>query len=264
MKYNTGTKKTKTINKRPILEQDITGYERYFEDHQMKTRTSNNTLAGVDILDKAECINILTKVPVKHKVGIELLTNLYKCQFLQWYNELKSGFNLLFYGYRSKKKLLEEFSEAYLKDKPLLIINGFLSELKIKEVFLQVINGINMGMKPRKCEILKELTELIREYFSNPEQKVQSLYIMIHNINGQGLHMLQIQNCLSILASCLNIYFIASIDHINATLLFDQDQATKFNWIWHDITTFNYYEAESSFEDILKVKRYKQQELNIK
>ncbi|CAG8664641.1 3094_t:CDS:1 [Gigaspora margarita] len=226
--------------------QDATGYERYFEDHHMKTRTSNNTLAGVDILNKAECMSILTKVPVKHKTEIESLTELYKCQFLQWYIELKSGFNLLFYGYGSKKKLLEEFSQAYLRDRPLLVINGFLSKLKIKEVFLQVINGVDMGVKPRSRETLEELTELIREYFADPDRKVQNLYIMIHNIDGQGLRTLQIQNCLSILASSPNIYFIASTDHINATLLFDQDRATKFNWIWHDITTFNYYEVEQA------------------
>ncbi|RIB28897.1 origin recognition complex, subunit 2, partial [Gigaspora rosea] len=230
----------------------------------MKTRTSNNTLAGVDILDKAECMSILTKIPVKHRNEIESLTELYKCQFLQWYIELKSGFNLLFYGYGSKKKLLEEFSETYLRDRPLLVINGFLSKLKIKEVFLQVINGVDMGVKPGSRETLEELTELIREYFADPDRKVQNLYIMIHNIDGQGLRTLQIQNCLSILASSPNIYFIASTDHINATLLFDQDRATKFNWIWHDITTFNYYEVEPTFEDSPKVKRRKQQELNIK
>ncbi|CAG8709828.1 9636_t:CDS:1, partial [Dentiscutata erythropus] len=249
--------------RRSILEKDLTGYERYFEDHQMKTRTSNNTLAGVGILDKAECINILTKIPIKHKTEIESLKELYKSQYSQWHIELKTGFNLLFYGYGSKKKLLEEFSEAYLKDRPLLVINGFLSKLKIKEIFLQVINGINMGVKPGSREPLEKLTELIREYFSDPDRKVKNLYIMIHNIDGQGLRTLQIQNCLSILAASPNIYFIASTDHINATLLFDQDRATKFNWIWHDITTFSYYEVEPTFEDGPKVKRRKQ-ELNIK
>ncbi|CAG8558568.1 20182_t:CDS:1 [Cetraspora pellucida] len=257
-------KRTKTKSKLSILEQDKTGYERYFEDHHMKTRTSNNTLTGVGVLDKAECINILTKIPVKHKTEIEMLSNLYKCQFLQWYIELKSGFNLLFYGYGSKKQLLEEFSDAYLKDRPLLVINGFLSKLKIKEIFIQVISGINMGVKPKSRETLEELTEIIKEYFSDPDRSVQCLYIMIHNIDGQGLRTLQIQNCLSILASCPNIYFIASTDHINATLLFDQDRATKFNWIWHDVTTFNHYEVEPTFEDSPKVKRRKQQELNIK
>ncbi|RIB28899.1 origin recognition complex subunit 2-domain-containing protein [Gigaspora rosea] len=200
----------------------------------MKTRTSNNTLAGVDILDKAECMSILTKIPVKHKTEIESLTELYKCQFLQWYIELMSGFNLLFYGYGSKKKLLEEFSEAYLRDRPLLVINGFLSKLKIKEVFLQVINGVDMGVKPGSRETLEELTELIREYFADSDRKVQNLYIMIHNIDGQGLRTLQIQNCLSILASSPNIYFIASTDHINSTLLFDQDRATNSSVIPYD------------------------------
>ncbi|CAG8853672.1 11399_t:CDS:1, partial [Gigaspora margarita] len=189
------------INKRSILEQDVTEYKRYFEDHQTKSRTSYNILAGVGFLDKAECISMLTKIPIKHKTEIKLLTEFYKCQFLQWYIELKTGFNLLFYGYGSKKKLLEEFLEAHLKDRLLLVINGFLSKLKIKEIFLQVINRINMGVKPESRETLEELMKLIRKYFSDPDQKVQSLYIMVHNIDRQGLRTLQIQNCISILAA---------------------------------------------------------------
>ncbi|CAG8856704.1 44859_t:CDS:2, partial [Gigaspora margarita] len=37
---------------------------------------------------------------------------------------------------------------------------------------------------------------------------------------------------------------------------------TKFNWIWHDITTFNYYEVEPAFEDSPKVKRLVQSVLS--
>ncbi|KAF0503165.1 Origin recognition complex subunit 2 [Gigaspora margarita] len=135
-----------------------------------------------------------------------------------------SGFNILFYGYGSKKELLDEFSEVYLRDQPLIVINGFYPKLDIVETFMQIINGINLDvdMKPGTRESMEKLTTLIQDYFLNPDRDFQRLYITVHNIDGQNLRTLQVQNCLGILTSCPNIHLIASVDHINATLLFDK------------------------------------------
>ncbi|CAG8750546.1 22954_t:CDS:1, partial [Gigaspora rosea] len=179
-----------------------------------------------DILNETECTNILEKIPDKHITEKKTLSELYKSQFSQWYLELRSGFNILFYGYGSKKELLGEFSEVYLRDQPLIVINGFYPKLDIGETFMQIINGINLevDMKPGTRASMEKLTTLIRDYFLNPDRDFQHLYITVHNIDGQNLRTLQVQNCLGILASCPNIHLIASVDHINATLLFDQDR----------------------------------------
>ncbi|CAG8614177.1 6303_t:CDS:1 [Scutellospora calospora] len=199
-----------------------------------------------DILDEVEYINILETIPNKHNTEIKALSELYKNQFPQWYVELTSGFNILLYGYGSKKELLEEFSETYLRDNPLIVINGFYPELDIWETFMQIIDGININVnvKSGSRASLEKLTTLIQEYFLNLDRDFQLLYIVIHNIDGQNLRTLQIQNCLSILASCPNIYLIASVDDVNATLLFDQDRTAKFNWVWHDTSTFKSYETD--------------------
>ncbi|CAG8728191.1 21110_t:CDS:1 [Cetraspora pellucida] len=182
----------------------------------------------------------LETISDKHVTETKTFSELYKSQFSQWYLELRSGFNILFYGHGSKKGLLEEFAEAHLRDQPLIVIDGLCSKLDIKETFMQIIDGvdIDVGIKPGTRASVEKLTTLIREYFSNPDRDFQRLNIVIHNIDGQNLCTSQIQNCLSILASCPNICLVASIDHINATLLFDQDRAAKFNWVWHDISAF--------------------------
>lgn len=217
------------------------------EDPHVKSPTQSDTSRNIgDILNEIEYANILEKIPDKHITEKKALSELYKSQFSQWYLELRSGFNILFYGYGSKKELLDEFSEVYLRDQPLIVINGFYPKLDIVETFMQIINGINLDvdMKPGTRESMEKLTTLIRDYFLNPDRDFQRLYITVHNIDGQNLRTLQVQNCLGILASCPNIHLIASVDHINATLLFDQDRTAMFNWVWHDTSTFRSYEKE--------------------
>ncbi|KAG1073129.1 hypothetical protein G6F42_025842 [Rhizopus arrhizus] len=56
------------------------------------------------------------------------------------------------------------------------------------------------------------------------------------------------------LANASNIHLVASVDHINAGLLWDNVKATRFNWVWHDATTFDDYLVETSFENSLLVR----------
>lgn len=39
---------------------------------------------------------------------------------------------------------------------------------------------------------------------------------------------------------------IASIDHVNAALLWDNRTAAAFKWLWLDVTSYASYEAETS------------------
>ncbi|KAJ2794046.1 Origin recognition complex subunit 2, partial [Coemansia furcata] len=80
-------------------------YERYFQDlHTTKgSKTSDNTLSKLPPLTQSECRAILAKVPVKHKGELDLLEQLHRRQFRQWFFEMSCGFNLVFYGYGSKR-----------------------------------------------------------------------------------------------------------------------------------------------------------------
>ena len=43
------------------------------------------------------------------------------------------------------------------------------------------------------------------------------------------------------------VHLIASVDHVNAPLLWSKREAARFNWVWRRATTFAPYATETSF-----------------
>ncbi|PRQ27648.1 putative origin recognition complex, subunit 2 [Rosa chinensis] len=66
-------------------------------------------------------------------------------------------------------------------------------------------------------------------------------------INGY-LPTINIKQYLARVASCPNIRIVASIDHVNAPLLWDKKMVhTQFNWCWYHVPTFAPYKIEGTF-----------------
>ena len=55
------------------------------------------------------------------------------------------------------------------------------------------------------------------------------------------------QAVLGELASMPRVHLIASVDHVNAPLLWSKREAARFNWVWRKATTFAPYAVETSF-----------------
>lgn len=60
-----------------------------------------------------------------------------------------------------------------------------------------------------------------------------------------GLQSLEAQQLLAELARCPAIRLLASMDHVNAPLLWDRRTAARFNWLHFDVTTYAPYHAEA-------------------
>lgn len=235
------------------FEEDEMGAERYFQDLYQKSKTSNNTLSKLPTLEHADFIQAIKRAPAKHAPEIEMLRLLYEEQFSQWFFEIVSGFNLLFYGYGSKRQLLTQFATTMLTDAPLIIINGYFPTVTIKEILDKISSTALNYSGPTGT--LQEQVAFIRAYFAQPERDIQKLYLLIHNIDGTGLRAEKVQSALSLLASCPHIHLIASIDHINANILWDTVKSSRFNWVWHELTTFRPYLTETSFENSIMVRQ---------
>lgn len=233
------------------LEKD--GYERYFQDLHALNKTSNNTLSKLPILDPQEFKIKLSQAPKKHAKDIAILHSLHERQFPQWQFELLSQYNLLFYGYGSKRKLLTKFAQTYLTDGPLIVVNGYFPSITIKDILNKLSVGA-LGINSPTGSI-QDHVSLIMEHFQRGENEYEHIYLLIHNIDGANIRNERAQTALSILASCPNIHIIASVDHINAGLLWDSIKISRFNWIWHDATTFDDYLVETSFENTLMVRQ---------
>ncbi|KAG0229297.1 origin recognition complex subunit 2-domain-containing protein [Mortierella sp. GBAus27b] len=236
-----------------FFEQDEMGAERYFQDLYQKSRTSNNTLSKLPTLEHADFIQAIKRAPTKHSKEMEMLNLLYEEQFPQWYFELMSGFNLLIYGYGSKRPLLTKFATSTLTDAPLIIVNGYFPTLTIKEILDKINSEALQYSGP--IGTLPEQVAFIHAYFAQPDRAVEKLYLLIHNIDGSSLRSEKTQTALSLLASCPHIHLVASMDHINANILWDTVKAARFRWVWHELTTFKPYLTETSFENSIMVKK---------
>ncbi|KAL0077033.1 origin recognition complex subunit 2-domain-containing protein [Phycomyces blakesleeanus] len=225
------------------------GYDRYFQDLQTSAKTSNNTLSKLAVLNPKEFNDILASAPKKHDIEIKRLLNAHRSYFSQWVFELHSGFNLIFYGYGSKRRLLNDFAQSSLSNGPLIVINGFFPSINIKDILLKITSGA-LNITCSTGQVL-EHAAVICDYFSDDEREFDHLYLVIHNLDGANLRNERAQTVLSMLANSPNIHLIASVDHINAGLLWDNVKASRFNWIWHDGTTYDDYLVETSFENSL-------------
>ncbi|KAJ2744681.1 Origin recognition complex subunit 2 [Coemansia sp. BCRC 34301] len=222
-------------------------YERYFQDlHTTKgSKTSDNTLSKLPPLTQSECRAILSKVPIKHKGELDLLEQLHRRQFRQWFFEMSCGFNLVFYGYGSKRRLINNLATELATAAPVVIINGFFPTLNLKQSLERIVSEV-IGISDTTGTVT-DLASLIHGYFGSEARKVDEMYVIVHNIDGPCLR--KHQAALAVLASCPSVHLLASIDHIEAPLIWDSSTTTRFNWAWHDLTTFEPYTVETSYEN---------------
>ncbi|ORY96650.1 origin recognition complex subunit 2-domain-containing protein [Syncephalastrum racemosum] len=222
------------------------GFERYFQDLYSKSKTSNNTMSQLATLSPDEFHAILHDTPVKHAKEIQTLFNHHKFHFPQWRFELSAGFNLLFYGYGSKRRLLNNFAQTELStDGVLLVVNGFFPNMTIRHILSKITSGV------LDVSTARDPVGLICDYFRGEDRQYDKLFLVIHNIDAPSLRNEKAQMALSMLARAPNVHLIASVDHINAGLLWDNVKASRFNWIWHDATTYDDYLVETSYENSL-------------
>jgi len=229
--------------------------DEYFEIHHSKRKcvTSDKTLSKLSNpkMDQEELREHLQEVQSAHiQETVNLRTQNTK-HFDKWMFQLLCGFNVLIYGVGSKYHLLEIFRKNFLKDKLHLVINGFFPSLTIKSI-LNTITEDLLDTDTTFKNVMDQCT-YIKKRFDNKEQA--KLYMVIHNIDGQMLRSKNTQSALGQIASSLNIHLIASIDHINAPLIWDQNCSSLFSWLWYDTTTFEPYGEETSYENSLLVQQ---------
>ena len=78
------------------------------------------------------------------------------------------------------------------------------------------------------------------------DMHTRRLYLILHNIDGSGLRAPATQHALSVLASAARVHMVASIDHANAPLLWNQALSGAFCWTWHNVSTYDAYVHETS------------------
>uniref|UniRef100_A0A3B5LLJ5 Origin recognition complex subunit 2 n=1 Tax=Xiphophorus couchianus TaxID=32473 RepID=A0A3B5LLJ5_9TELE len=222
--YKTPAKKNKNTPE-PVNQPAMT--EEYFEAHgSSKVLTSDRTLERLHTpkLDRESLARLLEGKPSCYSKEIQELHNKHRQHFTKWMFQLQLGFSVLVYGLGSKKTLLEDFRVSHLSQEIHLVVNGFFPSITLKSV----------------------------HPLHRPDLHI---YLLIHNIDGPMLRGEKTQSALGQLAALPNLHLVASIDHINAPLVWDQFKQSQFNWLWWECVTFQHYTEETSYENSLLVQQ---------
>ncbi|KAM3917432.1 origin recognition complex subunit 2 [Leptodactylus fuscus] len=228
--------------------------EEYFEAHSSsKVLTSDRTLQKLQTpkLDQDTLRKLLDQSPSALADDLRHLSEKHESIFYKWMLQLHLGFNIVLYGLGSKRNLMEKFRNTLLQDLLHVVINGFFPGITIKSI-LNCITEEALGYSGTFRRPLDQMNFIVQKFKEDPSLK---LYLLIHNLDSHMLRGERNQQLLGQLASVPNIHLLASIDHINAPLMWDQSKQSLYNWLWYETTTYGSYVEETSYENSLLVKR---------
>lgn len=195
--------------------------------------------------------------------------------FPQWEAELDAGFNLLLYGYGSKRRLVNRFVKRLAKRGHCSVVNGYFPGLNLRDVLSSLEDNLAIpdAPAPPGAAPLDRAAHRLYAHFS--AEGVRPLFLVLHNIDAPALKVSKALAVLSLLACSPGIHIIATFDHVNTPLLFsatasatpphpwrkarssrsrkDKDvyvpvPATRgFNWVYHSVATYDDYDVELSY-----------------
>ena len=198
-------------------------------------------------------------------------------QFPLWFSALLRGHSILLYGYGSKKQIIEAFLDDGLDEAfPCIVVNGYHKAFQIKDLLNEITCDIldypklTFPSSVVQCDFIQEYFIACKNgyprrkdrkwvhSFPNLEKYIPKnglasmdvpahLFLAIHNIEKAGGSS-QDQTIFSLLASIPQIHLIASIDHIFASLSWDDVIRTRYNWMCVRSPTYQPYFYETRFD----------------
>lgn len=229
-------KQGRAVRKRPISEQEValkcsskhpsdssssSGSDEYESSSESEVDTSR--------MDKAR--------PLEDERYRDELLTLYKDHqklYSYWNLLMSNDFNIILHGVGSKRMLLEEYRNHSLQGEAQFVINAHSITLHQILVTLDNILQQKHGGFKSHVEHCRHVCQALAD-----GKGPQRLFVVVHGIDGLRNEIGQ--QCLALLARSPVVHMLASTDHVNGCLLWDQTMLSHFNWVWFDCTTFRNY-----------------------
>ncbi|XP_016578035.1 origin of replication complex subunit 2 isoform X2 [Capsicum annuum] len=220
-------------------------------------KKSARKLSEIDLVDEEELRQVAANIEPKHEKEVKHLISSYESSYSNWLFALRCGFALLMYGFGSKKALMEDFATKSLTEYSVVVVNGYLQSINLKQVVITLAellwDQLKLGRKTPSGSLCKSQQPFntrsmsyLLTFLDKPDLEVEDCFvcILVHNIDGPGLRDSDSQQCLARIASCSHVRMVASIDHVNAPLLWDKKMVhTQFDWYWCHVPTFAPYKS---------------------
>jgi origin recognition complex subunit 2 len=184
--------------------------------------------------------------------------------------ELAEGFNLLFCGFGSKRRALNDLARAcacahttraYSCYAHVLVLNGFLPSFSARDIFaaLARLPGAPQSVEdvaqfltaePPPASTSPSSSSSSSSSVQKPrQQRRRRLVLVVHNIDAPALRSPKVRALLNALVSIRGVQIAASIDHINAPMIWTSTEFLSRKWLWHDLTTLASYDVELAAAD---------------
>ena len=237
--------------KSPTPPRDLPSHELYFAQNKPgRPKTSNNTLASLDLLTHEEYFNIIRDQEDRHANDIEYLESLHAESFPQWTFELSQGFSICLYGFGSKRSLLQKFARHLYynssgnKTQKIVIVNGYSQTTTMRDVLTTV--GLALDQRIPSAPPSTMAQAILSHLSSLPNQIIT---IIVNSMDAPPLRKPNHQSTLAQLAAHPQIRLVCSTDTPDFPLLWDIGQRSAFSFAFHDATTFAPFTVEVDVVD---------------
>ncbi|KAF2306159.1 hypothetical protein GH714_013658 [Hevea brasiliensis] len=240
----------------------------YFLAKESSGKKSTRKISDIDLVDEQELRAAVANIEPKHEKETIALVNSYKKLYPRWVFELRCGFGLLMYGFGSKKALIESFASTALAEYPVVVINGYLQSINLKQVMIALAEVWWDQLKTRQRTSSRNLQKVQQPFNSRSvddllafldkseaEENDSFICVVIHNIDGPGLRDSESQQYLARIASCSNI---RTIDHVNAALCMPFDNLytiSRERFLVSSQVTLNSHLTEFKDHELVKTRR---------
>uniref|UniRef100_A0A914H470 Origin recognition complex subunit 2 n=1 Tax=Globodera rostochiensis TaxID=31243 RepID=A0A914H470_GLORO len=165
--------------------------------------------------------------------------------FEEWLRLLESGeFNILLHGLGSKRLILKQFGDFLIsRAHRIFVVDGLNPSDTVPKIIERMAEELKLkGVAKVKRKSVETAAETLRDCID--KQLADPLVLIVLNIDSPQLRSRVHQTAFSVLANARNVQLIASVDHVNAALIWDQPLRDAFAWLHYPISTYRCYENE--------------------
>ncbi|KIH64970.1 origin recognition complex subunit 2 [Ancylostoma duodenale] len=139
------------------------------------------------------------------------------------------------YGVGSKRALVSAFRDEQLSKFRTLVIDGFREDVTSRSILVNIVECIQL----KDCEQKRRsLVDWAKHIACTIEKKKLQLIILLNNIDSPNLRDPSDQAVLATLAANPAVLMLATVDHINATLLWTNAHSlSSLDVLWQSLAT---------------------------
>lgn len=211
----------------------VMDFKNYFLDNSTRQSKYEDTLPDLGIEENQV-------IPHEnHSKEKKILADESKNFFTKLFTMLTKGYNVVVYGVGCKRPLLEQFRIEKLDKFTTIVVYGYKDNGQ-----RQILTAFQEALDCNKQDEESILTKI--------SKSKRPIFLMIHSIDRLFLRSERIKGLINrILVSPIkNVHLLASVDHINSSLLWTCREVDLLNLYWINFPTFDDYSSEKIFAQL--------------